>query len=125
MNQHQRTRVPTSVPPRRESRDRAAHLRKLTLLKRLSLAAAVLAFGGGWTLVGQHAVGVTSQPANAASATGITPAVPTADPSTVPGLGHPNAQGFFAYQPGLRASAAASSAGTTARMRPSIRSRAS
>lgn len=80
----------TSRVPR-ESRDRAGHRRKLAILKRVALGAAVVMFGGGWALAGHHSFGVTSH-----AATGVT--TTTVSSTAVPGLGSADAQGFFAFQ---------------------------
>lgn len=95
------------------------------MLKRVAVGAAVIAFGGGWALVGHNVVGVTAQAAEGAAnpgGSGVTTS--TLAPGTVPGLGRPDAQGFFSFQSGIteQAGASASRAPST---RPSFRSRSS
>ncbi len=115
-----------NTTPPRDPRDRAGQHRKASILKRVVLGATVVAFGGGWALVGHHAVGVTSQTAEGATSSGVTTGAP-AGPTTPPGLGRADAQGFFSFQPGGSdgGSASAPSAPSAPRARPSIRSRGS
>ena len=106
-------------------RDRAAHHRKLNMLKRVAVGAAVVAFGGGWALVGHNVVGVTSQSAEGATnpgSSGVTTS--TLATGTVPGLGRPDSQGFFNFQSDVPQQSGAS-APSAPRTRPSIRSRSS
>jgi hypothetical protein len=92
------------------------------MLKRAAVGAAVVAFGGGWALVGHNAVGVTATSASNPGNSGVTAgALPS---GTVPGLGRPDSQGFFTFQSGF-AQQEGASASRVSRTRPSFRSRSS